>query len=834
MDDTAKPYLSTDDVNKRDENGNTALSLAANNVELYKIKILLEKGANVNAGCYNLSYRNGSRLNSYTTFEVSTPLMNVIANYMDYDESIKEVINLMLENGADVNSFDSGGNTAIDICFKKYDWRVLLDVILQYTEPDKIERKEYVIDGDEEYYKKLYLYEKNIMQYNENDFKILLCSREQRDINAKVQLLGKMLELGIVNFMNKSPEEKGKDDIIVCAAILGKPDKVEQLLKNGANVNVRFYREDWSTWSRWDDYKSSTALMCAAEKGNDKIVELLLSDKNIDVNLKANDGLSALSYAIQGQNTKIVEKIGKKVKSGGDNNGLLMTVVKMFNDFKFTDNSLQSFVQAVLNIKGVDVNFKNSEGQTALMYLVSKNTYHSVERIDLIIKTSEEIIKSKGFDLNAQDNDGKTALMFFIQKNSENRYDKSIVEKILKTNDVNVNLKDTSGKTALFYAVDTHDQLFTIANDVRITKAILDVKGVDVNEKDKVGKTALFYAKEPEIAELLLRYKIPVDAVDNYGKTALFYVPSKVIKSLKDADVNIKDKLGKTALSSYIDGSWEPYSVDIERVKELLDLGADVNVEDNKGNTVVMDIIKKLDKSRFERSRELLGILMEILKVPGLDISSFKNQKGYSVITFLFSIELDTEMIKQVLEYCSDNLPQNINVFKNGDEVEYYINYIKNYIKKKKEEYTANEQKFESTTGNRGGNYAKDYYKKKKEEGTVNEQEFESTGNEILKLLEFLKNHADTQPGGKHANEAAISFSKIALNASDPPINYSSNPRDDAKRPRLKFGGQPHRLQKRRSYALLAKRRSFDAKRRSRRKQARSRPSRLLSGAPQA
>ena len=318
------------------------------------------------------------------------------------------------------------------------------------------------------------------------------------------------------------------------------------------------------------------------------------------------------------------------------------------------------------------------------MYLVSKNTYHSVERIDLIIKTSEEIIKSKGFDLNAQDNDGKTALMFFIQKNSENRYDKSIVEKILKTNDVNVNLKDTSGKTALFYAVDTHDQLFTIANDVRITKAILDVKGVDVNEKDKVGKTALFYAKEPEIAELLLRYKIPVDAVDNYGKTALFYVPSKVIKSLKDADVNIKDKLGKTALSSYIDGSWEPYSVDIERVKELLDLGADVNVEDNKGNTVVMDFIKKLDKSRFERSRELLGILMEILKVPGLDISSFKNQKGYSVITFLFSIELDTEMIKQVLEYCSDNLPQNINVFKNGDEVEYYINYIKNYIKKKR------------------------------------------------------------------------------------------------------------------------------------------------------
>ena len=159
-------------MDERDDKGNPALSYAANRVDIPTIKILLEKGANVNAGCYNLSYRNGSRLNSYTTFEVSTPLMNVIANYMDYDESIEDVIILMLKKGADVNSFDSGGNTAIDICFKKDDWKALLDVILEYTTKKgiKIERKEYVIDGDEEYNKKLYLYEKNIMQYNENDF----------------------------------------------------------------------------------------------------------------------------------------------------------------------------------------------------------------------------------------------------------------------------------------------------------------------------------------------------------------------------------------------------------------------------------------------------------------------------------------------------------------------------------------------------------------------------------------------------------------------------------------------------------------------------------------
>jgi hypothetical protein len=200
-----------------------------------------------------------------------------------------------------------------------------------------------------------------------------------------------------------------------------------------------------------------------------------------------------------------------------------------------------------------------------------------------------------------------------------------------------------------------------------------------------------------------------------------------------------------------------------------------------------MDIIEKLDNGRIERSHKLLGILMEILnKVPGLDISSFKNQKGYSVITFLFSIKLELEMIKQVLEYCYNNSSQNENVFKNEDEVEYYINYMQN---------------------------------EKKE----NTEEFES----ILQLLENFKNHVNARPGGKYAIEA---LSRLLINY--PP-----------KKQKTKFGGQPRRM-KRRSYALLAKRRSFDAKRRSRRKQVRgaarsavqasSRPSRLLSGAPQA
>ena len=219
-----------------------------------------------------------------------------------------------------------------------------------------------------------------------------------------------MLELGIDNFLKKSLEEKDKDDIIVCAAILEKPGAVKQLLNDGANVNVRFYYHK--------NYNSSTALMCVAEKGNEEIVNILL-DNNANVDVKADNGWSALSYAIVSENIKIVELLGKKT-TGVDNSNreLLMTVVKMFN-YEYGYKSkfvIVNFVKIILNIKGVDVNFKNSEGQTPLMYLVVKNTDNSDERLKTISETAGEIIKR--VNLNAQDNIGKTALMYFIAATS--------------------------------------------------------------------------------------------------------------------------------------------------------------------------------------------------------------------------------------------------------------------------------------------------------------------------------------------------------------------------------------------------------------------------------
>ena len=697
----------------RDGNGNTELSHAANKVDLPKIRDLIKKGANVNAGCYNLCYNYENNRSLF--LRVSTPLMNVIANCVNYNDDVKNVIKLMLEKGADVNSFDSDGQTVIDICFKKKEWEKILDVILEHTKNKNIniERKKYdIVDVGDKLI--IYLYENNLILYDENMFKYFVSlpavfnhsislqkkSHESPLTDDRIKLFDKMLEYGIDEFNKKNNTEKAKDDIIVCAAILGKHNAVKELINKGANVNVKFYYENTSFNSM--NYNSLTALMCAAKNGNFDIVNLLLNNAvGIDVDLKADNGLNALSYAIMSQNTKVVEEIGKKVKHPNGNE--LMTFVQTY---VYYFNSLTpKLVNTILNINGVNVNFKNSKGETALMFLIS-----DCEPNEEVKNVAKTIINCQTVDLNLKNTSGKNALMLLIERSSEKQqklgHYNDIILDILNNKKCDLNLKDTSGKTALFYAV--------IHNNLGITTSILKKRNVNelLSALDEDKKTALFYANNPKIAELLLSTKKNknvdfVNKLDKDGKTALFYVPYNVIEFLKGADVNLKDNVGKTALF---------YKKNAEEVKELLNLGADVTLKDNKGNTIVMEIINKLNDHDPNRSYKLLEILMEILNKKSKLRLSFKNKEGYNVITFLFLISLDTKMINQVLNYCHLNLHANEDLFKNEDEVEYYINYMKN----------------------------------EKKEDDINNKDFES----ILNLLNHFKIHTNVRPGGKGAKEA--------------------------------------------------------------------------------
>ena len=236
---------------------------------------------------------------------------------------------------------------------------------------------------------------------------------------------------------------------------------------------------------------------------------------------------------------------------------------------------IEEIVQLLLE-KGADVNAKDNDGRTALMFAAEKG---HTEIVQILLK--------KGADVNAEDEYGGTALMIA----AENGHTEII--KLLLEKGADVNAKDWYGKTALMYAAyyghtetvqlllekgAKYDPLYKTNDDFTYLMAFarggfinycqeLLNKGADVNAKIEsgwdIGKTALMYAAEnghTEIVKLLLEKGAKYDPFykTNGGFTYLMAFARCGLTNYcqellnKGADVNAKIEsgwdIGKTAL----------------------------------------------------------------------------------------------------------------------------------------------------------------------------------------------------------------------------------------------------------------------------------------------
>lgn len=148
----------------------------------------------------------------------------------------------------------------------------------------------------------------------------------------------------------------------------------------------------------------------------------------------------------------------------------------------------------------------------------------------------------EGADVNAKDSNGSTALMWAAWKNELD------TAKLLIQNGADVNAKDSKAVTALMYASEK--------NSHHVAKLLIE-KGADINEKNNKGETALMWAAwrdSPAVTTLLLEQGADVNLKDKNGWTALIYATMHssldVVKLMieQGADVNAKNKAGKSAL----------------------------------------------------------------------------------------------------------------------------------------------------------------------------------------------------------------------------------------------------------------------------------------------
>ena len=151
-------------------------------------------------------------------------------------------------------------------------------------------------------------------------------------------------------------DEQGDNALIATVGVWqGSIEIVQLLLSKGINVNNQ-------------NKKGITALMVASEKGKPDVVMLLL-EKGADLNSRDMEGAMALDYAVSNGQTEIAKALFSKSARSKNNyksESEMLTAVTNFALLRAASRTNLDEVKAQLN-SGADVNFRNSQGETALM-----------------------------------------------------------------------------------------------------------------------------------------------------------------------------------------------------------------------------------------------------------------------------------------------------------------------------------------------------------------------------------------------------------------------------------------------------------------------------------
>jgi ankyrin repeat protein len=258
---------------------------------------------------------------------------------------------------------------------------------------------------------------------------------------------------------------------------------VRLLVEFGADIKVR-------------DNSSKTVLHSAAssQKQNEIVVQLLV-DLGADIEAKDKDNMTALHLAAQRGSEAVVRPLvglGADIETQ-DSNGKTALHWAAWR-------GSEAVVRLLVGL-GADIEARDSDGKTALHWAVQEGNEAVVQ-----------LLVGLGADIEARDSDGKTALHWAVQKGNE------AVVQLLVGLGADIEARDSDGKTALHWAVQEGNEAVV---------QLLVGLGADIEARDSDGKTALFWAalswrEEEAIVRLLVDLGANIEAKDKNGETVLY------------------------------------------------------------------------------------------------------------------------------------------------------------------------------------------------------------------------------------------------------------------------------------------------------------------------
>jgi ankyrin repeat protein len=315
-----------------------------------------------------------------------------------------------------------------------------------------------------------------------------------------------------------------------------------------------------------------------------------LIDKGVDLETLSNENETAIFYASQSNNTEIV---------------------------KF------------LIDEGINVNHLNKHKRTALQEAViaGKRTINILLENTKLLNNSDKYGNNVVFDTIANGNQdviNKIIANKNIDINHVNNYGNTILHKdaVLKDNSLAINLMqaganptilDKNGKNFLFYAISRG-----IENENILDKAV--ELGCDLNSRCSKGSTILMQSvenymnsndKEKKESHFLMIKKlidsgIEIESVDNEEESVFFKIIKKSNIELinffleeKNIDLNHKNIYGETILTYLCLAGIKNKNI----IKSLLLIGANPNIQDNTGSTIIEKLITTI--LHYQNNKEI-------------------------------------------------------------------------------------------------------------------------------------------------------------------------------------------------------------------------------------
>jgi ankyrin repeat protein len=590
------------DINAADENGDTALHVAARKNDADIITYLITKGA-------------GTELKNYNG---DTPLHVAIKN------DCFEAARVLAAIGSDIFARDGNGKTALETGLSRnemyYDILITTNsgelrdsngetIVHYFVRTKNAEAVAYCIK------KKLPLAVKNdagktpldLALENNTDYTCI-------KIAADLILAGVDLPEGDYSYFENAVAsrnlserlEDGQTPLHI-AAIMGHTGIAQYLTENSAALTAQ-------------DISGATPLHEAVRYGRSAIVGLLL-DSGADPNALDSLGNSPLLLIIPRE--YCAEIYDQLLSHGADPN-----IKDMYGDTPLhiaTMTALPVDILEKLTAVGADVNSRNKQGVTPLAVAVEHNLFDQVSfytaagadihaddtegntplkrGLDDSMRMLQTLVTTK--NVNTLDSKGNSPLLIAIQHRAP-------IEKIkyILSLDPNVNIRNSDGNSALNLVVQNHRQdigelllahnadIFSANKDntspLRIT--LEDDSGAEdwlltsgtISAADGSGNTALHYAADwglKNAVRKLLEKGCDPNARNANGETALFNAvkndATDILSLLADggADIKVRDHLGSTPL--HIAVRWNAQQC----AKELISKGLAVNAQNMTGKT---------------------------------------------------------------------------------------------------------------------------------------------------------------------------------------------------------------------------------------------------------